>query len=262
MNFSRGNFLKKLILLITQNADYSTAPLLCDNFPPGLHWLHLIYIFNVFNFVPPLWKAKLFSSADFVTSFFCQMSLLSKQILLKARQKGKTELKLTSWYVLKNWTEFAENWKFDGCKSKILKVIFNAKFFSKIHQDFMSEKFPRWVFNVIFQVCKIVPMNFQMWDLSEIFRTVQKTKLLNLSKPLLSHLLAKILLTRLKRKLANFSQLSSFPNFKSSQLSEREVSRLWCARFNLVFYLIKILEKCTNFTEPGAAVWPQSPLQL
>ena len=93
----------------------------------------------------------------------------------------------------------------------------------------------------------------------------KKTNLLNLSQPAgraRSHLLAKILLTRLKRKLANFSQLSSFPNFKSSQLSEREVSRLWCARFNLVFYLIKILEKCTNFTEPGAAVWPQSPLQL
>ena len=37
------------------------------------------------------------------------MSLLSKQILLKARQTGKTELKLTSWYVLKKLTEFAEN---------------------------------------------------------------------------------------------------------------------------------------------------------
>ena len=49
----------------------------------------------------PAWKVKLFLSRDFVTSFFCQMSLLSKQILLKARQKGKTELKLTSWYVLK-----------------------------------------------------------------------------------------------------------------------------------------------------------------
>ena len=46
----------------------------------------------------PAWKVKLFLSRDFVTSFFCQMSLLSKQILLKARQTGKTELKLTSWY--------------------------------------------------------------------------------------------------------------------------------------------------------------------
>ena len=60
----------------------------------------IFHPFNVFNFVPqltlllllPVWKVKLFLSPDFVTSFFCQMSLLSKQILLKARQTG-----------IKNW---------------------------------------------------------------------------------------------------------------------------------------------------------------
>ena len=186
MNFSRGNFLKKLILLITQNTDYSCSSLV-QSFPSQGFNLSMFSIWhNSAQLTLLVWKVKLFLSPDFVTSFFCQMSLLSKQILLKARQTGKTELKLTSWYnsllsisVLSLDTTLAgislKNRLMNAkSKAKFQKSYSARKFLSNIGQYFMSEKFPKWVFNVIFQVCKIVPMNIQMWDLIEIFKTVQK----------------------------------------------------------------------------------------
>ena len=121
MNFSRGNFLKKLILLITQNTDYSCSSLV-QSFPSQGFNLSMFSIWhNSAQLTILVWKVKLFLSPDFVTSFFCQMSLLSKQILLKVRQTGKPELNLT-------WNEtcslcfynivqnLLKNLDFDKCK--------------------------------------------------------------------------------------------------------------------------------------------------
>ena len=76
----------------------------------------------------PAWKVKLFLSRDFVTSFFCQMSLLSKQILLKARQTGiknwpHDTISLSLYNIGLNLLKKCRFWGMQYQNIRILKVI-------------------------------------------------------------------------------------------------------------------------------------------
>lgn len=73
----------------------------------------------------------------------------------------------------------------------------------------------------------------------------------SLQKGFRKHLLAKILLTRLKRKFANSTNGLTFFIYKI-----KTAWKQFC-NFNFLFYLIKISEKCTNFPPPGALFWPR-----
>lgn len=136
---------------------------------------------------------------------------------------------------------------FDGCKENVTKS------FSLENSTYIWI-LCLWNFLNVFLMlsgkfanCANVNLNVN-WAHITIFKSLQKG--------FRKHLLAKILLTRLKRKFANSTNGLTFFIYKI-----KTAWKQFC-NFNFLFYLIKISEKCTNFPPPGALFWPRPSVRL